>query len=84
VQLFLRVGAIPKCTFREIDQPVKQQPKFDYEHLVGQEEEVVIQLRQGWPTRMAVCRSAIVTKWSLNELSALLMLEKHRLGVFPQ
>jgi hypothetical protein len=58
--------------------------EFDYEHRLRQEEEVVSQFRQGWPTCMAVCRFAIVTKWSLNEPSALRMLEKHRLGVFPQ
>ena len=43
-----------------------------------------MQLRQGRTTKMAACRSATVTKWSLNELWALCMFKKPRLGVFLQ
>ena len=42
------------------------------------------QIRQGWITNMAACRSATLTKWSLNKLWALHMLKKQRLGVFLQ
>ena len=63
---------------------MKTATECDYEHQLKQEEEGVIQLRQGWTTKMAACRSATVTKWSLNELWALSMLKKQRLGVFLQ
>jgi hypothetical protein len=77
-------GAIPECTFREIDKLVNTATECDYEHLFRQEEEGVSRLRQGWTTNTGICRSATVTKWFLNELLALCMLKKQRLGVFLQ
>src|SRR5579864_4758547 len=49
----------------------------------GRGEEAVSQLRRGWTTNMAVCRSATVTKCSWNGLRALYMLKKTEVGSFP-
>ena len=42
------------------------------------------QLRKAWTINRAVYRSAVVAKWSLNELWALRLLKKQGLGVSPQ